>query len=218
MVCLCAVPPIRAWPVRRPGVRRTPCLRTGLAGIRSTTQRNTIVGVEGQQQHGQHACALRLRLPVLVELVHRCDRHHGFTTGPPSLLARRCPVHAPDQRLQQLPGVVEISTPEQRRTFAGQPVGGIGRHAVVGHHDAPGWRSGAFRTPARRTRRPGLLPVDHGRGAARWAGNGSWGGNGHRREGIEQGTTPLYQTPPRGAAASRAGSRRQRACSTVQAP
>ena len=52
-------------------------------------------------------------------------------------------------RIQQLSRILEVALPEQRGTFAGQAIGYVGCHAVVGDGHACGrWRS-PLRAPAR---------------------------------------------------------------------
>ena len=140
---------------------RAPGFGAGLARIGCAAQGDAVVGVEGQQHHGQHACPLRLRLAVQVKTVGR--RHGRLVDGRTfgrTLFALGRFVDAPGQRLQQLAGVLKIAAPKQGRAFAGQVVGVIGRGGVIGQHHAFGWRGATLGAPQRRTGLARFGPVN----------------------------------------------------------
>ncbi len=95
--------------------------------------------------------------------------HGGFGPGgadgrsqPDCHPAGRFPVDATAHRLQQLTGVVEVAAPQQRRAFAGQPVGGVSFCTVVRDDDPPGKRCRALGMPAGGSGGVGFGPVDRG--------------------------------------------------------
>ena len=58
-------------------------------------------------------------------------------------------VHPAHHRLQQLPCILKVTLPQQRRAFTGLRVGGIGLRRVVSRHHAFGRRDAGFGAPAR---------------------------------------------------------------------
>lgn len=71
----------------------------------------------------------------------------------------RIAVGSSRHRIQQLLRILEVALPEQRRTLAGQAIGCVGCHAVVGDGHACGrWRS-PLRAPARGASLACLDPV-----------------------------------------------------------
>ena len=164
---------------------RAPDLGAGLFGIGCAAQINTVVRAKLDQHHAQHPRALRLRLPVQVKFLPCRNAGDGvvgvfFQLDAGQLGGFGRLVDAPGQRLHHLPGVLEVTAPEQAGAFAGQAVGGVGGHRVVGFDDAPGWRRAALGTPQRRMRHARFLPFDKGR-----AGGGGFrnGDGSHGKEG-----------------------------------
>src|SRR5450432_2731622 len=74
-------------------------------------------------------------------------------------LSRR-PVGATRQRNQHLSRVLEVAPPQQSGALAGDAIGSIGRHLVIGDDHALGWRRSALRTPARGARLAALGPMN----------------------------------------------------------
>ena len=121
--------------------------------VGSATQCDAIVGLDRDQQRAKRARTLRLRQPMQVEGL-------GQRSGRLGLVAR-LRVGAARHRLQQLACILKITTPQQGCALAGEPVGGIGCHAVVrgDEHFARRWRT-AFGTPAHRMTLAVLNPAD----------------------------------------------------------
>jgi hypothetical protein len=125
----------------------------GLPHVRSPAQRNRVIAFERQQQHSQRARALRLCLAMQMKgFGRRCRRGRGF----PSRLA----IDAPRKRLQQLPRVLEVAPPQQRRPLACEAVGGIGGRGVVRDDNPIGRRRTALRAPASGAYFAPLFPAD----------------------------------------------------------
>ena len=126
-------------------------------------QRHAVVCVERNQQHAQHARALRTGLTIQMKGLRKRHRwrHHRRTAAGDACRARLA-IGARGQCVQQLARVVEVAAPQQRGAFAGMVIGGVGRHAIVGDDDLLVRRRAAFRTPACRTGGAGFVPVQDG--------------------------------------------------------
>src|SRR6185369_5187101 len=61
----------------------------------------------------------------------------------------RLAIGAAGHRLQQLPRVLKVAAPQQRRAFAGAPVSGVGGERVVHNLHTLRYRYTRFRAPAR---------------------------------------------------------------------
>jgi hypothetical protein len=152
---------VRAVP-GRPGVG-IPGFGAGVPEVRRPAQRHGVVGRQRNDQHAQHPGPLRLRLAVQVKRLCRGGWCRGLGTGTGGGRAggpARLAIRPAGQRLQQLAGIVKVAAPQQGRALAGQTVGGVGAHRVVGQHHAP-WRRGTtFRTPAHRLLDAVFEPVE----------------------------------------------------------
>ncbi len=107
----------------------------GFAHVGRAAQGDEVVGVEGQQQHGERAGALGLGLAVQVEGFRGGGLGLGHLGGFGGLLGL---VGAAGQGLQQLAGVLEVAAPEHGGAFAGEAVGGVAGGGVVSDDDALG--------------------------------------------------------------------------------
>ena len=92
-----------------------------------TAQSNAVVGLDGQHQHGQNPCALRLRHAVGMKgLGH--GRGGGLRFGG---LRFGCKRHPARQGLQHLPRLRKVTLPMHGGTCTRQSVGRVGVEAVI---------------------------------------------------------------------------------------
>jgi hypothetical protein len=96
--------------------------------------------------------------------------------------ACRTLVEATRQRLEQLPGVLEVAAPHQPHALTGQTEGIIGAHRVIDDHDAAGRESACPGQPGRVTGGGAFGPFQavhtHGHCGARTAQKETKGGIG----------------------------------------
>ncbi|MNV59481.1 hypothetical protein D3C71_1519060 [compost metagenome] len=148
-----------------------PGFGAGLAPIGRTAQPNAVVALQRDQDRGQHACALRLRLAMQVKRLGRRGRSKllsrlggglaglaGFTGfGRFSLFG----IRAPHQGLQQHAGVLKIPLPQEAGAFAGHAVRRIGGQSVVGCDNPARSRGAAFGAPSGLLNLALAAPFDH---------------------------------------------------------
>ena len=140
-------------------VGRAKGLQAGLFGIRGAPQIRAVIGIQLNQDLAQDAGALGLRLAVSMKY---CTGDHG---GIRVLLFDADFfgfVDAPSQCLEQLTGVLKITAPQQARAGAGQPVGSVSGHGVVGQHHMLGQH--LVRSPEGRAWAVFFKPVQKGGG------------------------------------------------------
>src|SRR6185369_9625932 len=136
---------------RRLAVGGPPRLQASLTQVRPARKRNAVVAFQCDQQPAQRARSLALRLAVQVEgFGGRCGHRSRFA---------RFAVGAAGHRLQQLPRVLKVAAPQQRRAFAGEPVSGVGGERVVHDLDTLGCRHTRFRAPTRGARLAAFRPL-----------------------------------------------------------
>ena len=116
-----------------------PAFTAGLTPVGRTAQFAMPLRIQLNQNAGQHARTLRLRLAVQVKRVGK------FRLG--GRLAAGLLIQPAAQRQQQLAGVLEIAPPQQRRTFADMAKRRICGHGVVGKLYATGFWQAAFGAP-----------------------------------------------------------------------
>jgi hypothetical protein len=91
-----------------------------------------------------------------------------------SLLSRRCFVDAAGDGLQQLAGIVKISTPQERRALAGKAVGYICGRGVIGYQYALRRWCIALRSPQGCAGLSTLGPMNGGQGIGDCLGHLNW--------------------------------------------
>lgn len=128
-----------------------------------------MVAFHRNEQHAEHPSPLGLGLAVQVEGLRRCShRRRNRLAAAFRAAAWAAPAVGPaHQRLQQVPGILEVTLPQQSRAFAGHAVGRIGGQRVVGHHHAARRGDAGLRVPLRAAVLAAVVPVDH-------AGQGFW--------------------------------------------
>jgi hypothetical protein len=72
---------------------------------------------------------------------------------------RPLPVRAIPQSVQQLPGILEVAAPQQAHTLAGETIGRVGVHAVIGELHLLRRRGAPFGLPVRAVRHAVLGPL-----------------------------------------------------------
>ena len=119
-----------------------PGFSAGNAPVRSAAQCAVPLVIQLDQNAGQHACALSLSLAIQMKGVGKCD----FSSGS-SLAACHLFFKPAAQRHQELAGVLKVTTPQQRGTFADMAKRRISGHGVIGQLNALGLRQAAFSAP-----------------------------------------------------------------------
>ena len=76
------------------------------------------------------------------------------------------------QGLQQLPGILEIASPEQTRAFADQAVGAVSAQTVVSEQHTAGGTGAIFTAPQGLVRLAMFFPVKQGGGRGGGGGTG----------------------------------------------
>lgn len=109
--------------------------------------------IEGNQQHAQNTCTLRLRHAFAMERFGKSRA--GHCTG------ARLAIKSAPQGLQQLACILKITSPEQRGPLAGKPIGGIRRHGVIRHTHPTRCGHATWGLPRQDAPFICILPYDH---------------------------------------------------------